>query len=123
MSERKKQLFYLLSLTINLILGLSIAGYFWFIRSEYTERVPTGVLFLALAYVLVEIIKKNFLSTPQLWYQSYYLGLFAIVIPLVFTEPSSALLFHLLTKWGVLLLVIPVVFALKIHIQAKQSDI
>lgn len=122
LNSSKKSFWFLVSLIINLILGSLIIIYFWLQRESYFDGIPTYILFLALAYVTIEIIKKNFLQISPMCYQMYYIGLFSIVIPLVIKETEYVYLLTMITKVGTLLLIVPIIGMGKSIISKKLDN-
>lgn len=97
-----------------LLLGMTVCtaiilGYYWMATSlQDIATLPIFVLALALVYIGLQLIKRALLKIQNWWDWTYYLGLLAIVLPVLFAKEDNQVYFHLLTDYGTLFLMLPV---------------
>ncbi len=87
-----------------------IIGYYWTV-TELTDiySVPVFVLATSLVYIGLQLIKRIVLKIQNWWDWTYYLGLIAIVAPVLLANESNQIYFHLLTDYGTFFLLLPVI--------------
>jgi hypothetical protein len=104
MNNRK---IHILLLTLNFGLAVFLIVYFWFFHQYEDEKAQTFILILALVYISVEMIKKNFLKIDFIWNRLYYIGLFAIIAPIAFSEKLPLDTIRIINQLGILFLLSP----------------
>lgn len=107
--DYKKIIWVLLLVGMTVCTGI-ILGYYWMATSlEDISTLPVFVLGLALVYIGLQLIKRALLKVQNWWDWTYYLGLVSVVLPVLFAKESNQLFFHLLTDYGTLFLMLPVI--------------
>ena len=103
-----KFLFALLILA-KLFLAATIVLYFWNVNTlvEIT-KLPLYVLILTVVYIGFQMVTRRFSKKQNWWDWIYYIGLAAIMLPVVMAKPENEKIFHLLTDFGILFLLLPV---------------
>lgn len=94
---------------VGLILSSMIIMYYWSI-ADITQliRVPMQVMILVLIYIGLQLLKRNVVKKQNWWDWLYYIGLFAIALPIFFTKETNYDLTLKLAQFGVLFLAIPI---------------
>jgi len=84
-----------------------IAFYYWTINSvESLRNLPTTLLTALIVYIAIQLVKRLIKRKIE-WYDwLYYIGLVAVLLPLLFIGVSSDWIFDV-TKYGSLFLVLP----------------
>lgn len=101
----------ILFLLLLLSLGGGIVYYYWTTDSFSSIRnVPKYLMFLALGYVIVQILKRTIFKQNNWWDWLYYLGLASMMIPTFFAAEPSLNFFRILTDFGTLFLLVPIFF-------------
>lgn len=103
-----KFLFALLILA-KLFLAATIVLYFWNVNTlvEIT-KLPLYVLILTVVYIGFQMVTRRFSKKQNWWDWIYYIGLASIMLPVVMAKPENENIFHLLTDFGILFLLLPV---------------
>jgi len=102
-------------------IGLAIEWHYWTTDDlEGITQIPTFTLILTLVYILIQISKRYIFKNQNWWDWLYYLGLIAMMLPTVLANDSNASLFHILTDYGTLFLIIPIFFDGKQLINGKR---
>lgn len=103
-----KFLFALLILA-KLFLAATIVLYFWNVNTlvEIT-KLPLYVLILTVVYIGFQMVTRRFSKKQNWWDWIYYIGLASIMLPVVMAKPENEKIFHLLTDYGILFLLLPV---------------
>jgi hypothetical protein len=103
-----KFLFALLILA-KLFLAATIVLYFWNVNTlvEIT-KLPLYVLILTVVYIGFQMVTRRFSKKQNWWDWIYYIGLASIMLPVVMAKPENEKIFHLLTDFGILFLLLPV---------------
>lgn len=98
----------LLLILLRLGFGVAIIIYYWnFIDGSEVMKVPVVVMIYCMLYIALQIAKRYVLK-EQLWYDwLYYIGLSAILIPVLVTNDSNSNLMNMLADMGVLFFAIP----------------
>ncbi len=84
-----------------------IAFYYWTASSASALReLPSTLLTALIVYITIQLLKR-FIKKKIEWYDwLYYIGLIAVLLPLLFVGISSDWIFDI-TKYGSLFLVVP----------------
>ena len=69
---------------------------------------PIFVLGLALVYIGLHLIKRILLKIQNWWDWTYYIGLVSVVLPVLFANESNQTFYGILTDYGTLFLMLPV---------------
>lgn len=86
-----------------------IVAYYWQIDDLDGIRVlPRYLMVLFLGYVLIQMLKRWLYRDRHWWDWLYYLGLAAAMLPTFMASQESARMFHLVTDYGTLFLIFPV---------------
>lgn len=87
-----------------------IIGYYWTATNlADIYSVPIFVLATSLVYIGLQLLKRIVLKIQNWWDWTYYLGLVAIVTPVLLANESNQLYFHLLTDYGTFFLLLPAI--------------
>ncbi len=117
---KEKKLVRVVLLVAMLVCAAAIVTYYW--QHETLDaiiHVPMYVMIVALVYILIQILKRS-LYKEQRWYDwLYYIGLIAIMLPPVLANEGNASIFHLLTDFGTLFLIVPVLLEGKVVVNGK----
>lgn len=107
---RSSRLFQGILLTALLALSIIIVRYYWQAETLDAIRIlPRDLKFLFLFYILVQVLKRWMYKVRNWWDWIYYIGLAAAMLPVFFATKGNALIFHRITDYGSLVLVLPVV--------------
>jgi len=94
---------------VGLILSSMIIMYYWsIIDLIQLIKVPMQVMILVLIYIGLQLLKRNLVKQQNWWDWLYYIGLFAIALPIFFASPSNFELVLKFSQFGVLFLAIPI---------------
>ena len=100
---------FALLILAKLFLSATIVLYFWNVNTlvEIT-KLPLYVLILTVVYIGFQMVTRRFSNKQNWWDWIYYIGLAAIMLPVVMAKPENEKIFHLLTDFGILFLLLPV---------------
>ena len=100
---------FALLILAKLFLASTIVLYFWNVNTlvEIT-KLPLYVLILTVVYIGFQMVTRRFSKKQNWWDWIYYIGLAAIMLPVVMAKPENEKIFHLLTDFGILFLLLPV---------------
>jgi hypothetical protein len=100
---------FALLILAKLFLAAMIILYFWNVNTlvEIT-KLPLYVLILTVVYIGFQMVTRRFSKKQNWWDWIYYIGLAAIMLPVVMAKPENEKIFHLLTDFGILFLLFPV---------------
>lgn len=100
---------FALLILAKLFLAATITLYFWNVNTlvEIT-KLPLYVLILTVVYIGLQMVTRRFSKKQNWWDWIYYIGLAAIMLPVVMAKPENEKIFHLLTDFGILFLLFPV---------------
>lgn len=100
---------FALLILAKLFLAATITLYFWNVNTlvEIT-KLPLYVLILTVVYIGLQMVTRRFSKKQNWWDWIYYIGLAAIMLPVVMAKPENEKIFHLLTDFGILFLLLPV---------------
>ena len=107
---RSSKLFHGLLLAGLLALAVLIVRYYW--QAEELDEIrilPRYLMLFFLFYVLVQVLKRWLYKKRYWWDWIYYIGLAAAMLPTFMASEESAHLFHSITDYGTIFLVIPIV--------------
>jgi hypothetical protein len=92
-------------------IGLLICNYYWSNESlDAIRRLPMYIMFYALGYVILQIIRRILFKENDWWDWLYYIGLAVMMIPTFFASESNLSVLNFLADFGTIFLVIPVFF-------------
>lgn len=117
---KEKKWFRLFLLLMMLVCAAIIMLYFWGREDLFSlKRLPLYIMIAALAYILIQILKRS-IYKEQRWYDwLYYIGLVSIMIPTLLANEENQQFYHFLTDYGTLFLIVPVVIEAKNAINEK----
>jgi hypothetical protein len=100
---------FALIILAKLVLATTISWYFWNVNTllEIT-KLPLYVLILTVVYIGFQMVTRRFSKKQNWWDWIYYIGLAAIMLPVVMAKPENEKMFHWLTDFGILFLLLPV---------------
>jgi hypothetical protein len=100
---------FALLILAKLFLAATIVLYFWNVNTlvEIT-KLPLYVLILTVLYIGFQMVTRRFSKKQNWWDWIYYIGLAAIILPVVMAKPENEKIVHLLTDFGILFLLLPV---------------
>ena len=100
---------FALLILAKLFLAATIILYFWNVNTlvEIT-KLPLYVLILTVVYIGFQMVTRRFSKKQNWWDWIYYIGLAAIILPVVMAKPENEKIVHLLTDFGILFLLLPV---------------
>ena len=116
-----KKLLQFLFTILLLIAAIYIVFYYWTAKDvdELTE-LPSSLLSAVVAYIAIQLLKR-FIKKKIEWFDwFYYVGLIAVLLPLLMLGISPDWLFEL-TRYGSLFFIVPPVFEL-LSIVMKSKD-
>jgi hypothetical protein len=105
-----KKITWILLLIGMVVCASIIIGYYW-IAKVLTDIyiVPIFILAISLVYIGLQLIKRIVLKVQNWWDWTYYIGLIAIVSPVLLANESNQIYFHLLTDYATFFLLFPVI--------------
>ncbi|TNE55636.1 MAG: hypothetical protein EP338_02360 [Bacteroidetes bacterium] len=121
MGKARKALLGKIALLVNILIGAVIAVDFWWNRAAQDSQLSISVLVLCSAYITIEFLRKSFLTPSRWWNTLYYLGLFAVLLPLLFKDVSWEEERLLMSRLGVFFLIIPPLLSLWAAIKDKEE--
>ena len=111
----------ILYLLLVVLIAAALYIFFYYVMANsITElrTLPTSFLIAVIVYILAQLIKR-FIQKKMPWYNwLYYLGLFAVIIPLPLFTAQSNWLFSV-TRYGSLFLLIPPVVEFVLLLKRK----
>ncbi|MCH2230140.1 MAG: hypothetical protein MK105_07325 [Crocinitomicaceae bacterium] len=112
MSEiTKKKRNKVILLILSTLVSCLIIAYYWSNSSlSSISLVPISIMALALLYILIQMAKRFFVKEQNWWDWLYYVGLLSMITPTFFANNSNEYIFHLVTDYGILFLLIPILF-------------
>ncbi|XOV68440.1 MAG: hypothetical protein ACFHU9_04535 [Fluviicola sp.] len=100
-------------LGLLLTLAFFIVRYYWVNDSlDAIRMLPKYIMFLFLGYVLLQVLKRWLYRDRYWWDWIYYIGLAAAMLPTFMASSQSAHIFHAVTDYGTIFLLLPVVLDL-----------
>lgn len=107
----KNQRLYGVLFSIGLIAATAvILMYYWSVDSWVDMKyVPIYVMITCMVYVILQIGKRYLLKDRNWWDWIYYLGLAAVMVPTFLVEESSEDFYGIVTDFGPLFLLIPII--------------
>jgi len=110
----KKKVIRISLLIIAALVSFFITGYYWSNFSlSSISFVPISIIVLAFIYILIQILKPFFLKEIFWWDWLYYIALVAILAPIFVANSSNQIIFHYITDYGMLFLILPILFDTK----------
>lgn len=103
------RLFLALAIVGKLVLATLICMYFWN-ASELIEikQLPIQILVFAVIYIGLQMLTRKMTNVNNWWDWIYYLGLVSIMVPVMLADVEHAKLYHAITDYGTILLILPV---------------
>lgn len=105
--ETKKIIITLATIS-KLILSFLLFMYFWkaenFLAIKYIDF---RIIIFAIIYILLQLLTRKLSSAPHWWDWVYYFGLLSIMIASIFITNETFNVFHSLTRFGTVLLIVP----------------
>ena len=100
---------FILLILAKLSLASTILWYYWNVNTlvEIT-KLPLYVLILTVVYIAFQMLTRRLSKKQNWWDWIYYIGLAEIMLPVVMAKPENEKMFHLLTDFGILFLLLPV---------------
>lgn len=118
---RSSKLFHGVLLLSLIALAVMIARYYWQADAlDAIRMLPRYLMFLFLGYVLLQILKRWLYKDRNWWDWIYYIGLASAMLPTFMASEESAHLFHSITDYGTIFLIIPVVLDFYILMKLKR---
>lgn len=119
---KANQLTRILIIISSILLGAGIIAYYWTVSElDQIKFLPLGVVFMSFGYVLLQILKRYLFATNNWWDWLYYLGLLGVVLPLFLGTEENQVIFHLLTDYGTIFLIVPKIFDARELIKQKNK--
>lgn len=102
-----KRFFKIIAAILLFVLSIYVVIYYWSLSTlEELRELPSTLLTVVIAYLAIQLLKRQIIKTMN-WYDwLYYVGLVAILSPLVLVTSTADWLFDL-TKYGSLFLLLP----------------
>lgn len=99
---------------VMLLIGLLITLYYWTNNSLLAmKKAPLALMLLVLVYVLLNMAKRK-INNHQHWtHWIHYLGLTALIYPILLGNQGNVSSLNLITDIGVLFLIIPILLELR----------
>lgn len=112
-----------IAIVAKLALAILICSYFWQSTTlEEIRQIPMQILILCVAYIGLQMFTRRFSGTQNWWDWIYYVGLLSIMIPVSIADKKNEILYHSITDYGTLLLIIPVLIDGWYIISSKPSE-
>lgn len=93
----------------KLFFSISICEYFWSSDSlSELQRIPIIILVYAVLYIGLQLLTRKLSEVKNWWDWVYYAGLVAIMIPTFLVTEENQKFFNLITDYGTICLIIPV---------------
>lgn len=98
-----------LAIVVKLILSVIICWYFWN-ATELIEikQIPIYILILAVVYIGFQMLSRKISAAHNWWDWVYYIGLLSIMIPVMLANEKNKDVYNIITDYGTLLLILPV---------------
>ena len=109
MNVKLEKLVLRLAIIVKLLLSILICSYFWGVNDlEGIQQLPMYVLIFCVSYIGLQMITRRISKAQHWWDWVYYGGLLCIMIPVMFAEENTLNIYNVITDFGTLLLVLPV---------------
>lgn len=103
-----KKLIIVLATIGKLVLSGLLFMYFWkaqdFLAIKYIDF---WIIVFAIMYILLQLLTRKLSSAPHWWDWVYYVGLLCIMIASIVISNETFTLFHMITRIGTVLLILP----------------
>lgn len=107
---RSSKLFHGILLAALSGIALYIIRYYWTTEElDAIRRLPMELMVLCLGYILIQVLKRWLYRNRNWWDWVYYIGLASAMLPTVLASDESAGLFHTITDYGTVFLLVPVI--------------
>lgn len=98
-----------LAIIVKLALSVLISSYFWNATTLMEiKQLPIYILILAVAYIGLQMLTRKLSGIQNWWDWVYYVGLLSIMIPAMLANAENFKLYHAITNYGTLCLILPV---------------
>lgn len=115
---KNSKILKVLILVIMFLLGNAISMYYWSNGTLGSMRnVPMFIMILVLIYILMQILKRFLYKEKNWWDWLYYIGLLIVILPTYFASENNLSTFQLMTDFGSLFFVLPLLFDFKKLVQ------
>lgn len=107
---RSSKLFHGALLLSLLTFAVIVVRYYW--QSDDLDAIrilPRDLMLFFLFYVLIQVLKRWLYRDRNWWDWVYYIGLASAMLPTFTASEESANLFHTITDYGTIFLIVPVV--------------
>lgn len=123
-SAQQQQLFYKLTLVAMLICAAFITYFYWNTHElDEIQQLPIYVLVFVLIYIVLNFFKKQLNNKQHWWDWTYYIALFAILLPFLKLDESYASILNYTTDIACLFLIFPVLMNGKLSLKvAPEKD-
>jgi uncharacterized membrane protein HdeD (DUF308 family) len=120
LKQKKQSTIFLISLIISSICSISL--FIYVLRNSFEEiQIQSKFLFiLIITYIIMEILKKNYLKFHFKWNKMYYLGLISFILPKMLIEklPIDQLK---LIYYGLIFMILPILLELNYYFKNHQK--
>ena len=120
MSTKKNSTSQVILLVLSFVISLAILFYFWVLHTNFEEKINVIVMILALAYIIIELIKRNFFKLISKWHRMYYVGLFAVVAPIALENKISIFSIKWINHIGLFFLIIPLMLEASLIVKSTK---
>lgn len=99
---------------VMLLIGLLISLYYWTNSTLLAmKKAPLALMLLVLVYVILNMAKRKINNRQHLSNWIHYLGLTALIYPILLGNQENVSSLNLITDIGVLFLIIPILLELR----------
>lgn len=120
---KNKKLILVILLIDSLVFAGFIINYYWSTNEMGAiQTVPFYLMFIAIAYIIVQILKRYLTKSQNWWDWMYYIGLTSMMLPIFFVRTENLEIFNAITDYGSFFFVIPVGFDLKAMLNKSQTS-
>ena len=120
---KNKKLILVILLIDSLVFAGFIINYYWSTNEMGAiQTVPFYLMFIAIAYIIVQILKRYLTKSQNWWDWMYYIGLTSMMLPIFFVTTENLEIFNTITDYGSFFFVIPVGFDLKAMLNKSQTS-
>lgn len=116
----KNRILSVVFVVVLLITSGLVIQYYWTTDSfSGMKYVPMYVMIYVLIYIISQIARRYFLKRQNWWDWIYYIGLISMMLPIFFISDSNVSMYNTISDYGILFLLVPLIFDLKQIIQKK----
>ncbi|MFT5861017.1 MAG: hypothetical protein ACI865_003135 [Flavobacteriaceae bacterium] len=119
---KNKKIIRLLVLLGGFVLAGFIIKYYWSATqlSELTV-VPLCLMFIALGYILLQMLRRYLFKGQNWWDWLYYIGLSSMMLPIFFATPTNLNMFNLIADYGSFFFAIPLLLEVKLLMTKSEE--